>query len=77
MAYLFRPQRGSLSAAMREVKAFDGTRQGLEAVIGYPVVDVKPYGGFDERIGWDTYLVIAQMPSGVGPAGFTNTPTIG
>ena len=68
---LFRPQRGGLSTAMREVREFDGTWEGLQALIQpHQLESVKSYG-FDGRIGWDTYIVVAKD---WGAAGFTNGP---
>jgi hypothetical protein len=37
-------------------------------------VDVMPYGGRDERIGWETHLVTIK---GWGPVGFTDGPLSG
>lgn len=66
MSLKFRPQRGCLDDAMREVVEIDG-RAGLLRVLnkelalwGFTVEDadvrVEPYA-FDERIGWDTHIV--------------------
>lgn len=35
-----------------------------------PAVQVKPYA-FDDRIGWDTHIVVIE---GIGPVGFTDGP---
>lgn len=59
---------------MAEVREWK-TRGELQAVVGnYPIQDVKPYC-YDDRIGWDTYLVMVRWsPTQVGPIGFTNGP---
>ena len=58
---------------MSEVREFDGTWEGLAAIVrsaGWGELrSVDPYGGLDSRIGWDTYIVI-----GDGVVGFTNGP---
>lgn len=71
---LFRPQRGSLSAAMRACVTIHGLAD-IDAIIAPDhVVDVKPYPGpearWDARIGWHTYIVLGTH----GPVGFTNGP---
>ncbi len=73
MSTKFRPQRGGLAEAMREVVEVEN-RDELAAHIGYPILRVVPYGGIDERIGWDTYVVVARYPYGDEIAGFTNGP---
>lgn len=73
MSHLFRPQRGSLAEAMHEVKEFDGTKAGLEAIVGYPI-DVVKYYGMDKRIGWNTYIVIGHIHDETAVLGFTNGP---
>lgn len=75
---LFRPQRGSLAAAMAEVREIADradlvahlaeTHSDQAVEITDATVRVEPYG-FDKRIGWDTHLVTVE---GWGPAGFTN-----
>jgi hypothetical protein len=78
----YRPQRGSLDVSMAEVVEVSGMDELLAAMLRgmegwYPLdhrpsrsnVTVEPYG-FDDRIGWDTYLVCAS-----GHAwGFTDGP---
>lgn len=75
---LFRPHRGLLAEAMREVREFDGTAEGLQAFLGFDfrLVAVEPYGGVDQRIGWDTYIVTARCGNspGIFVVGFTNGP---
>lgn len=68
---LFRPQRGSLDAAMAEVRKV-ATRAELATLLHAPEdwISVEPYGGVDKRIGWDTYIVTVR---GQG-VGFTNGP---
>lgn len=61
---LFRPQRGSLADAMAEVVELDATKSAVLAHVKQMCADfedvidiqVKHYC-FDERIGWDTWLV--------------------
>ncbi len=76
----FRPQRGGLAEAMREVVELDNLEQlkhhirnmyhlGCGSKLG--VVKVEKYGsGIDERIGWDTHLVTLDG----SPVGFTDGP---
>ncbi len=74
---LFRPQRGSLASAMAEVREFDGTWAGLQALIAHPLASVETYGkGIDERIGWDTHVVLSHWPEYPSPIveGFTDGP---
>lgn len=77
----FRPQRGSLDAAMAEAQEFAG-RAELVAhiteelapwgfVVTPTMVHVEKYGGIDKRIGWDTYIVTVD---GYGVFGFTDGP---
>lgn len=78
--YLFRPQRGTLAEAMSEVREFDGTWAGLQALLpaGEHLQAVELYHPHDERIGWRTFLVTTwhQLADGTrvpsSPAGFTN-----
>lgn len=69
----FRPQRGGLDAAMKEVVDVEGLT-GLAAhlkTLGWKFenVTVEPYG-FDKRIGWDTHLVCVDGK----PVGYTDGP---
>lgn len=69
----FRPQRGSLDAAMEEVVELDGM-DALKAhlhSIGWHdgAVRVEPYT-YDERIGWDTHIVTIDGNA----VGFTDGP---
>ena len=57
----YRPHRGSLKDSMREVvelPSIDALKEHLR-LMGWPdgVVLIEKYGGFDDRIGWDTYIV--------------------
>lgn len=78
-----REHRGRLEDSMKTVAEIEPT---LEAVTAHvndrlkpwgPVsperIAVRPYGGFDARIGWDTYIVVLE---GYGPFGFTDGPLI-
>ncbi len=79
---LYRPHRGSLSDSMREVVEVSDLPQLVRAMRReverwYPIDELptleatklEPYG-FDDRIGWDTYLVTVN-----GQAwGYTNGP---
>lgn len=69
--HLFRPQRGGFAESMREARPFDGTRAGLEEIVG-PVGSAEPYE-FDPRNDWDTHIVVTDH----GVAGFTNGPVQG
>ena len=79
MAFKFRPQRGSLRAAMSECVELadaDALRVHLAPLT---IVSVEPYphpqSMHDSRIGWDTYIVIARYQNGmIHPCGFTNAP---
>lgn len=76
--HMFRPQRSTLADAMAEAKEFDGTWEGLQALQyrGDVLVAVEEYGGIDDRIGWDTYIVTVTNPAygdaSTRVAGFTN-----
>lgn len=55
----------ALLSAMQPVMAPWGVDLTPEMIL------VKPYGGMDERIGWDTYIVTIE---GHGVYGFTDGP---
>ncbi len=38
------------------------------------LVSVDDYHCFDERIGWQTYIVMVREYGQIAPAGFTNGP---
>lgn len=70
---LYRPACGGYDDAMAAVVEVSSRVQ-LEAHVGLPIVDVRPYEP-DPRNGWDTHLVIARWPDGtISPAGFTDGP---
>jgi len=74
---LYRPHRELLADAMREVQSWE-TRADLERIVApFKLVSVEPYGGFDARIGWNTYIVTVMTRLGtskIHPIGFTNAP---
>jgi hypothetical protein len=63
MKILYRPQRGGLAEAMKEVKKFSSVKEMTEYLVEYhgnafDASDVYiSYYGYDERIGWETYIV--------------------
>jgi hypothetical protein len=83
----FRPQRGGLDEAMKEMVEVDGRAGLIEHLreiqrLGPPFdpdkVTVQPYGGEgdrgcdDDRIGWkNTHIVLIE---GWGPVGFCEGP---
>ena len=79
---LFRPQRGGLAEAMAEVMVFRSRTELIsflnEDLAQYSLkIDedkfrIEPYG-YDERIGWDTYIVSMDD---YGVFGFTNGPLL-
>lgn len=71
---LFRPHRGSLNEAMREVTSVE-TRAELEhhlLLLGYRKPIKVKYYAEDTRIGWPTYIVTADLDGSIVVAGFTN-----
>ena len=80
---LFRPHRGGLAEAMAEVRSFKSRAELISflnenlkqnflrpGTIEEADFKIEPYG-YDERIGWDTYIVHEE---GYGVFGFTNGP---
>lgn len=79
---LFRPHRGQLDDAMKEVEEVNDWNGLVEVVrkgysgllkpeeITRERLTVKPYG-YDARIQWDTHIVNLEN---VGVVGFTNFP---
>lgn len=71
---LFRPHRRYLYEAMREVievnSLADLAKHLMKTREPLGVVKVEKYGGIDERIGWDTYIVTINGDA----CGFTNGP---
>lgn len=73
----FRPQRGTLSDSLSELRHVSATREALalEAslqlgrVVELGDVEVRPYC-YDHRIRWDTHIVSV----GGVPIGFTDGP---
>ena len=74
----YRPHRGSLAEAMKEVKTFhffsefvDFLREDLAQFVAPLEVGklMINYYGFDDRIGWPTYIVTLD---GFGVIGFTD-----
>lgn len=76
MKMKFRPQRGGLSAVMKEMVELDNSYSALEEYLRKSGWDgkirVEPYG-YDKRINWDTYIVLVND----SPVGFTNSPLVG
>lgn len=67
----FRWHRGSLQKSLETVADFDGSKESLvvllkdSALCWFPALDldhvsVEPYGGIDQRINWDTHIVLVQ-----------------
>lgn len=76
----FRPHRGSLADSMAEVVHLPASKQSIADYVNAlynfgPDIGreniVVQYQGRDERTGWDTYLVSANVP-GLGVIGFTD-----
>lgn len=72
----YRPQRGSLKESMESVVEFSGSKVDLLKILRREFKDiisddvtVKPYI-YDDRIGWDTYIVLIKNNA----IGFTNGP---
>lgn len=76
---LFRPHRGSLADSMAEVIEVADRAALVSHLAGgvFPslLLKIEPYYGYDERIGWHTYIVIDRLADGTAcVAGFTNGP---
>jgi hypothetical protein len=82
VAVKFREHRGGLAESMQtvvEVEDFNALLDHLHKLaepwqpnvppMNADTVHVEPYGGVDERIGWDTYIVTLK---GYGVLGFTD-----
>jgi hypothetical protein len=77
----FRPHRRLLAESMAEVVELASTKKALASYYNKTVrsgpaltadkIELRPYG-FDDRIGWNAYLVTAE---GFGLIGFTDQPT--
>lgn len=57
----YRPQRGGLKESMAEVIEIEPTINALAVVLKVPpsAITVEAYT-YDDRIGWDTYLVCIE-----------------
>lgn len=74
-----RMHRGALADSMETVQEIEATLPAVVAVIEARLgmtfdprlIEVSPYGGVDERIGWDTHIVTIR---GYGVFGFTDGP---
>ena len=77
-----REHRGLLADSMETVREIEPTKEALfklikESFKNWPTmlkieekdIHIKPYHGFDDRIGWDTYRVTID---GYGVFGFTD-----
>lgn len=72
---LFRPVRGGLDEALCAVVAFDDTFQLVDYIFStYNAVPHLRYYGFDERISWNTYIVL-NRDNGL-PLGYVHIPTL-
>ena len=69
---LYRDHRGSLEDSMKTVVQLPATLHALAAHLNAcpQDIEVRPYGGIDARIGWNTHIVLLCGR----PAGFTNFP---
>jgi hypothetical protein len=68
----YRDHRGGLAESMETVREIEPTIDALAVILKVPssAITVEKYGGYDERIGWDTYLVCVEGQ----PVGFTDGP---
>lgn len=85
LAVSFREHRGGLAESMETVvevnsrvelvlhlvKIFKPYENRDDCPRDFSQMTIEPYGGMDERIGWDTYIV--YLP-GYGVLGFTDGP---
>ena len=67
----FRPHRGSLSDAMKEVSEIEPSMETLKQllILSDEKLEIKYYC-YDERIDWDTYIVVVNGQT----VGFTDGP---
>lgn len=71
----YREHRGNLKSSMETTIEIEGTKESLYNVIldsydcTIDMLHVSPYGGIDERTGWDTHIVTVD---GYGVFGFTD-----
>lgn len=74
---LYRDHKRSLSEAMKTVRQVKNLTEIKEHIkqswgMGVEEIRVEPYG-FDDRIGWETYIVICYFDGDLKiPVGFTN-----
>lgn len=68
----YRDHRGGLDESMQTMVDMPRDLESLATHLGVKSssIRVEAYGGFDKRIGWDTYIVLVD---GV-PFGFTDGP---
>lgn len=70
---LFRPHRGGLDASLREVVSFDDLYQLVDYIFTtYNFVPLLQFYGFDERIGWNTFVLLDNNT--FLPYGFVHVP---
>ncbi len=69
----YRPQRGTLDEAMKEVVELPATKAALASYLEQPpeLVQVKSYC-YDARIDWETFIVLVNGE----PFGFTDGPCL-
>lgn len=82
MSFKFRSHRGGLSEAMAEMQTFQNREELIthikkelaevnqNYIVSKHTVEIKPYT-YDERIGWNTYMVTLKE---YGVFGFTDGP---
>lgn len=59
---LFRPIRGGLDEALKFVVSFDNQFQLVDYIFStFNIVPHLRYYGFDDRIGWNTYIVLDNV----------------
>lgn len=87
MSFLYRPHRRLLADAMDEVVELKDKADLILHIkrewsslphdfeISEKTVQVEKYG-FDDRINWDTYVVLLEMDGKPGAIGFTNGPAL-
>lgn len=75
MTVKFRLHRGSLNASMKTMVEIASVHD-LRDAIGSPhgTIEFKPYGGRDDRIGWDETWIVSLDGH---PIGFSSGPISG
>lgn len=68
----YRDHRGGLADSMKTVREIEPKIDALAVILTVPpsAITVEKYGGYDDRIGWDTYMVCVEGR----PVGFTDGP---